>query len=122
MQSNRMCEMRHEFHATRLYGMSIKAKRSRDMSEPLCKEHGVKKTCFGVESDPEAKWHCAVCLAFQIEQLTEKVERLREALEFYADPETWDIDDWGIKAVNSAEYADSGMRAREALHLLDIGK
>lgn len=41
-------------------------------------------------------------------------ERYRVALEYYANPDNWRKDDWGIKAIG-AEYGESGNIARRAL-------
>jgi len=35
-----------------------------------------------------------------------------EVIAFYANKETWGDDDWQIKSVNVAEYAQSGDKAR----------
>jgi hypothetical protein len=48
------------------------------------------------------------------ERLAERVRQLEEALRYYANPENWGNDDWGIKAV-CAEYGQSGAIARAAL-------
>jgi len=50
------------------------------------------------------------------EQLQAENARLREALEWYADPATWTTDDWGVQAViNPPDYGDVGSVARAAL-------
>ena len=43
-----------------------------------------------------------------------RAERYRGALEYYANPDNWRKDDWGIKAIG-AEYGESGNIARRAL-------
>ena len=45
----------------------------------------------------------------------EEIQRLRDALRIYADPDTWGNDGWGVKAVNTWEYKDAGAAARQAL-------
>lgn len=54
--------------------------------------------------------------AFLAETLRAENKRLKEALEVYADSDTWEADDWGIKAVNTREYGNAGTIARNALN------
>lgn len=49
-----------------------------------------------------------------MEALDAEAARLREALQFYANPEHWSNDSWGVRSVIS-EYADAGALARRAL-------
>ena len=44
------------------------------------------------------------------------IRELEAALQFYADPENWGNDDWGMRAViQPPEYANAGQKARDAL-------
>ena len=46
--------------------------------------------------------------------LVDEVQRLRSALEFYAEPCNWSNTEWGTPAVPPA-YVDEGERARKTL-------
>lgn len=59
---------------------------------------------------------CPVCdVQKQLTKATNKTRKHVQALEIYADQETWDYDDWGIKSVNILEYGCPGKIANEAL-------
>lgn len=46
------------------------------------------------------------------------VVALREALAFYANPSSWDKDDWGVRSVIAPpDYGTPGFTARQALGL-----
>jgi hypothetical protein len=46
------------------------------------------------------------------------IEVLRRALAFYAEPENWREDDWGVNAVITREYGDAGRTARRTARAL----
>lgn len=58
-------------------------------------------------------------LAADAARLSEALRIAIRALELYAKPSTWSEDDWGIEAVNSAEYGDAGKRARNAIKRIE---
>lgn len=51
-------------------------------------------------------------LAADAMRLAEALRIATNALALYAKPATWGEDDWGIKAVNKAEYGRSQVHAR----------
>ena len=54
-------------------------------------------------------------LEVENEELKQQLAEARFALEIYADADTWEDDDWGIKSVNIVEYGDPGKIARDVL-------
>lgn len=59
---------------------------------------------------------CPVCdVQQQLTKATTKIKKHEIVLAVYADENTWDDDDWGIKSVNIVEYGCPGKLARETL-------
>lgn len=73
--------------------------------------------CVCHYEDGERMWRNPKCPQHPADALTSAPAELREALEYYADPETWKSDDDGIRSATE----DEGEIARAALASATVG-
>jgi hypothetical protein len=65
--------------------------------------------CIAAERERDA-------LRAELVRVETERDRYREALEFYANPESWYEDDWGLPAfIQQPDYGKPGQTARSAL-------